>query len=138
MKKNILNVKDLFAQVVSLELTTFDGEPTGVTLSVVGHDSRQYKDLEKRLLPYYLGKPLTPQGSINLMSLSPEEISQVNELKLQMTLACIVGWDAEVFGQPYSPEATTELFGKPEATFIVEQVEAFVSERANFFQRSKK
>jgi len=97
---------------------------------LVGTDSRQYRDLEKRLFPYAGKKPT---------DLTSQEIDNISKLKLDISISFIVGWDNdEAFGQPYTPEYAVELFSKPEAKFILDQVEAFVSERGNFLQSSKK
>jgi hypothetical protein len=145
MTKKTVSIMDLFAKVSELELMGEQQEigktpggqpiyefvnPTGVKLKVVGTDSKQYREAERKMLPY-AGKKLT--------DLKPEELEKIAALKRDMVVSFIVGWDNdEAFGAPYSPEYAKELFTKPEANMIMEQVEAFAQERANFFRPSKK
>lgn len=128
--KSKLSITDLFAKTVELELKDFDGELTGIKLKMVGTDSKQFRDAEKKTLPYYgkSSKDLTP---IELL-----ELAQINK---DMVLSLIVGWDNnEAFGGEYSPELASSIFGQEKAKFLLDQVEDYAKERSNFFRTSKK
>ncbi|TDK63552.1 hypothetical protein [Sapientia aquatica] len=129
-KATIKSITDIFAKVSELDIKDFDGTSVGVKLKMVGTDSKQYRDAEKKMLPF-AGKKIT--------DLSSDDIEKIAALKKEMAISFIVGWDnEEVMGAPYSPEFAQQLFSREEASFILGQVEEFAQERANFFRPNKK
>ena len=129
-KTTIKNIADLFAKTVSLELNDYDGNPTGIKLQVVGTDSKQFRDAEKRTLPYF-----------NKLKgdLSPEDLSALSDINKEAIISLIVGWDNDdAFGGAYTPELAKSIFVQEHAKVVLDQVEVFAKERANFFPRSKK
>lgn len=124
------SIQDLFAKTVTLELNDVSGKSTGLKLKVVGQDSKQYRDAVKSLYPFAGKDPL---------KLTSDELDKMQQLKVETTVGFIVGWENDdAFGGEYTPEYAKTLFGRPEAKFILDQVEVFAAERANFLSGSKK
>jgi len=107
-----------------LPVTLPDGTATDVVLRVLGHDSTPFRACAKRFA----------QGMLDDSKPKVEELEQQNA---ELVASCIIGWkglskDGEPL--PYSKEQAVELMLKPELNFLREQVEKFVSVRANFFR----
>lgn len=125
----IKNIADLFATAAELELTDYQGTPTGIKLKLVGRDSAQFKEASKRMIPY---------ADRKVTEMSQEELTTSNRLKLEMITSCVVGWNNdEVMGGAYSVELANEVLTKPEASFILDQIAAFLVVRDNFFRPIK-
>ena len=128
--KQVKHIADLFAKTVSLELKDFDGNLTGLTIKVVGIDSKQFRDAEKKTLPYF---------NKTKGDLSPEDLAALTEINKDMVISLIVGWENDdAFGGEFTPELARSIFEQEHAKVVLDQVEAFAKERANFFRTSKK
>lgn len=146
-EKKFTSITDLFAKVSELEimtlgdevkdeygqLTYINQEPTGLKLKVVGQDSKQYREEQKKMMPYAMYLKKTPNEI-------PEEVLiKIAEIKDSFAIEFIVGWNNdEAFGGPFTKERAKEIFSAPEARVILDQVEEFVKTRTNFFRSNKK
>lgn len=119
-----MKLTDLLPKVAKLKvLHPISKEPLGLTLHVVGHDSKQFRDTYREILKSTQGK-------------KEADLLELEKSNLRLVAACIVGWDAEAeeaFG-PFSTARALEIVAMDELSFIKEQVEAFISERSNFFR----
>lgn len=126
-----MNILQLRPQVKELEIKLPTGESTGIIFKVVGQDSKQFKAVSGKWIELSLdaakGKKVNPD--------------QMFQARAEMAAACVVGWsnldDENDLPIPYSPEKALELLAQPEFSFIVEQLDAFVTERVNFFRKSE-
>ena len=126
----IKSITELFAKETELELKDIDGNLTGIKLKVVGTDSKQFREAEKKTLPYF-GKAKS--------DLTIDELMELTEINKAAIISLIVGWDNnDVFGGEYTPELAKAIFEQEQARIVLEQVEAFANVRANFFRGSKK
>ena len=126
----IKNIADLFAKVSELELKDIEGNLTGIKLKLVGADSKQFRDAEKKTLPYF--------GKLKA-DLIPSELEELAKINKDMIISLIVGWDNdEVFGGAYTPELAKAIFEQEQANIVLEQVEEYAKVRTNFFRTSKK
>jgi hypothetical protein len=120
-----MDLSDLFPIARDLEIKMPDGTPTGIVLKVVGQDSKEFRNFAKRIASQVMSR---------------EDKVSVDELEKQgaeAVAACIVGWTSFLTNGeplPYSPEKAIELMATPELAFVREQVEAYVTQRANFFR----
>lgn len=123
-------LNDLLPQTYLLEIKV-PGNPelTGLHLELVGQDTANFKKYAK----------IIAQKSINMQKGKEElDIVKFEADNQRLVAACIVGWDCpEVFGE-YSEKAALELVQHPGLSWLVEQVEAAVKERENFFRGNKK
>lgn len=122
----MINLTRLFPLVQTLEIKFPDGSPTGLKLKVVGQDSKQFREVAKQYGQQMLGSDSKP------------DIDLLEKQNTELIASCIVGWD-EVIGDDgnpvmYSPENAKALVGTPELTYIRNQVEAYIGQRANFFR----
>ena len=124
-----LLITDLFAKTSEMELKDFDGNGTGITVKLVGQDSRQFKEGELKMARYIGKKPA---------EITEEEVKSIMKIKLDTAISLIVGWSNDTaFGGAYSVELAQSTFAQPEAAILLSQIEAYVGERANFFRTSK-
>jgi hypothetical protein len=125
----VKHISDLFAKVADLEIMNINGEPTGIVMKVVGTDSKQFRDAEKKTLPYFGKKP---------SDLSAEELAALAQINKDMVISLIVGWyNNEAFGGEYTPELAKAIFEQEQAKIILEQVEDYAKKRGNFYKTSK-
>jgi hypothetical protein len=141
-----MELHNLFPITVDLEVIMPTGEPTGITLKVVGQDSKQFRDASKKIAATMIGRDEDEKPDVELLEAQ----------SVDMAAACVVGWtglehqvqNEEVNEQgetivktrleplPYSSAKAVELLSMPQLTFMRQQVEAFVSKRAAFFRKS--
>ena len=119
-----MELSDLFPISKELPITMPDGSPTDVVLKVVGHDSKRFREVAKKYAQQLMGDD---KPSVELLE----------KQNAELVAACIVGWSGltkEGVVLDYSEDEAMSLMLKPELTFIREQVERFVAQRANFFR----
>ena len=120
-----MELKSLFPRAQELVITTPDGTPTGLKLQLVGQDSKEFRAIAKRLAQRQLDKTKTT-------------VDEMESDNAAMAASCIVGWPESLTMEglpfPYSPTNAVLLMMNPQVNYIREQVEAFVSERVNFFR----
>lgn len=125
-----MELSQLFPISTDLDIILPTGESTGIKLKVVGQDSKQFREVSKRIATSMLGKE--------------EEKPDVEALERQgaeLAAACIIGWSGLTEGGieiPFTQQKAVELMLMPELTFIRQQVEVCVSKRASFFRKSEK
>jgi hypothetical protein len=122
-----MEITDLFPIAQDLRVLFPDGTDTGVTLRVIGSDSSKFRAVAKKYAQLSLGK-------------EHPTVDEMDNQNAELCAVCVVGWTGLTENGeelPYSQEKALELMRKPELTFIREQVEGFVSKRANFFRKSK-
>lgn len=123
--EQLMELTSLFPIAADLAITLPSGEETGIVFKVLGQDSTAFRKGAKAMASAFQqdDKP------------TPDVMERINN---EIYAGCIVSWSGlEENGAPlaYSPEKALELIAKPELTFIREQVEAFVSKRAQFFRK---
>ena len=122
-----MQLSQLFPLVVPYALVhPVTGEPMGVVFNLVGHDSKQFREKARNIFKAKQGK-------------TSEDFIQTENENQDLVASCIVGWNAEAdeaFG-PYTPERAAEIVKMDELVYVREQIEMFVSKRANFFRTSK-
>lgn len=123
-----MQLSSLFPQRAEYELIhPITGDATGVVFKLVGHDSKQFRDKAREIFK-------AKQGKKSDDFLATEIENQ------DLVAACIVGWNEgaeEAFG-PYSERRANEVIKMDELVYVREQLELFVSKRANFFRPSAK
>lgn len=123
-----MKLQALYPHTTTLDIKDGVGNPTDIKFSMVGADSKQYRDAAKKAAKSVLGKD--------------KEISQdydlIEKSNAALYAACILDWtgleDESGAPVPYSQTKALEFMMTPELTFIREQVEAFVFKRAEFFR----
>ena len=119
-----MKLADLMPKVAKLKvLHPISKEPLGITLHVVGHDSKNFREAYREIVKSTQGK-------------KEADLLEMEKNNLRLVAACVVGWDAEAeeaFG-PYTQSRALEIVSMDELSFVKEQVEAFISERSNFFR----
>jgi hypothetical protein len=121
-----MQLQNLFPTAADLPITFPDGTATGIVLKLVGQDSKQFRDVAKRMAGSMLGQQDKP------------DVEALDKQGAELAAACIVGWSGIDDGDsslPYSSAKAIELMSMPELTFIRQQVEGFVSQRTNFFRK---
>lgn len=120
----MVTLKDLMPQASRMELMHPVMGALGIYIEVVGQDSLQYRQVTKQLMKARLdrdGKKM--------------DVEQMEKDNAALIASCIVGWSDDGVFDAYTPERAKELMVMPELSWIREQLEAFVSERANFFRK---
>lgn len=123
-----MDIRNLKPKTRELTIVLPTGEPTDIVLTVVGADSKQFRETSlKWATKYFDGDKKT----------NPADILHS---RCEQAAACIVGWkglEEDGVPIPYSPEKALELMMMAELHFVVDQIEQFITERANFFRRSE-
>lgn len=120
-----MDISALFPIAQDLRVLFPDNTDTGVTLRVVGSDSSAFRAVAKKYAQKYLGA-------------ERPSVDEMDEQNAELCASCIVGWTGLTENGedlPYSAAKALELMSKPELGFIREQVEGFISKRANFFRK---
>ena len=117
---------DLKPCSAKLELLHPSNPEHNVFVDVVGYDSKQFRDLGKRIAKEDLDK-----GPDNKLV----DVDVIEKRNAESVATFIVGWDEEVFG-PFTQVKAIDLMLDPELSWIKEQVGAFISKRSNFFRKS--
>ncbi|MDR2945992.1 MAG: hypothetical protein LBV79_04525 [Candidatus Adiutrix sp.] len=103
-----------------------DNSDTGLRFHLAGPDSEIYRRAESAAR----NKSLARQTKTKLTA------EMVDEQVLEHLLAVTIGWEGLVYnGQPleFTSDNLRHIYTEPRLRFIREQVEAFVSDRQNFF-----
>lgn len=115
-------LKDVRPSFVRLALKhPGSGEDIGVTLHIVGKDSKQFQDLmvvfaKERAEAEAAGKPL-----------------DALEFGKRIVCAAVIGADGD---EPFSPEELRAMLDSGEYNWVVEQVNEVLQDRASFFKGS--
>lgn len=119
----------LLPNVAKMELTHPTLGATGITLSLIGQDTKVFRDKAKIIAKSMVGK-----------TSKDIDIDVMERQNLELAASCIVGWtgiqDDDGNELPYSPDKAFELMTDPGLRFLREQVEEFIAERKNFFRVS--
>lgn len=111
------------------------GEPTGVVFKLVGLDHDKPRTLDRRFAKQKIQKA---QKSGTLKNVIKSwDFEETQDQKIQMICACIVGWSGLTKGEKelkYSEKAAYDLLSDPTLAWIVDELEKFVSDRANFMK----
>ena len=120
------SIADLLPSTSNMEIVHPAKGPMGIHLTVTGWDSIQFRKASKKVAQTRINKP--------------DERLAVDDLEkdnAELAAACIVGWDApEVFGE-WSYAKSLEHMMNPGLTWLREQVEVYVRERAHFFRKDE-
>lgn len=120
-----MELSSLFPIALDLPITNFHGEPTDISLKVVGPDSKQYTEVAHRFRQ-------------KLMTGKEPTADEMEEMVVHLAAASIVDWHGFVDKGapiPYSKEKAVEFMKDPELKFVRDQVEQFTAERAKFFRK---
>lgn len=121
-----MKLENLLPSVAKMELNHPVNGPTGIFLSLIGQDSKVFRDKAREIARNLNDK----QGKVNPLDLEKQNV--------ELVACCIVGWsDEEAFG-PYSPARALELMQMDELSWVKEEVESFIKERSNFFRGTGK
>lgn len=104
-------------------------EIKGMTVTVCGMDSERYQEIKQRKVQ----ETLDQKSSRKAKKLSAKELAEAGVRDLA---DLTIGWTGFEFGKdeyPFTPENAFKLFTNPQYKWLVEQIDAFVSDRANFF-----
>lgn len=129
-----MNISNLFPVAQPLAIVLPNGEDTGIVFTVTGQDSREFKDTAKK----WAAKQLEQSADRKKQNIN---IDEIEKQRIELAVACIIDWkgvqenDEDV---PFSKQKCKELLSIPELSFIIDQVEQFVTERANFFRKAEK
>lgn len=123
-----MNIRDFAAKPFDLELlnpTTKEG--LGVTITIVGKNSRQFKD------KFYEVVDRAQQAGQDKKT-QAEKLKAAEEQSAELIANCIIGWsDDEFFGGEYTFERAYELVNDPTLSWVREQIDAAIVEESHFF-----
>lgn len=120
-----MDIASLFPVARDLPIHDGNGNPTGIVFKVVGQDSKLFREITKRHLRVVHENP-------------KQDVDYFMTLSTALVAACIVDWTGMTESGvelPFSQAKAIELLDSPGALFIREQVEAYTSQRANFFRK---
>lgn len=127
-----MQFSNLLPVAVDLAITMPDGSDSGVTLKLVGQDSKQYLEAAKRTV--VLQDEIRQAKAVTV-----ELLDKVQQDAAERIASHIVGWTGAIDEHgsqiPYSREAAIELMSNPGTLHVREQVERYASERQHFFRR---
>jgi hypothetical protein len=119
-----MKLSQIMPQVTPMELKhPLTGVGLGIIFNLVGHDSRAFREKARELMKQKQGK-------------KEEDFLKLEQDNQDLVAACIQGWNDEAdeaFG-PYSVQRANEVVKMDELVYVREQIELFVSQRANFFR----
>jgi hypothetical protein len=121
-----MDLANLLPAQQELVIKLHDGTPTDVVFYLVGQDSKAFREVSKRHAQAYLAA-------------SKPDVNVLEKQNAELLAACIMNWKGlSENGNPvpYSSDKALELMLMPELTYIREQVEQFIAQRANFFRKS--
>lgn len=104
----------------------------GVTITLMGADSKEYQALRRKLQNARL-RNVTSRGKMRVTS------EEIEDEALQLIVAATKGWTGVVIEgveQPFTMENAKSLFTR--FPWIREQVDEFINDRANFLGNSSK
>ena len=121
-----MKLEALMPTVAKMELVHPAKGPMGVYLHLIGQDTKAFRDKARAV-----AKALNDKKN-------KVEFDQLEQQNIEMVATCIVGWSDELSGEDgfgtYTPARALELMQKEELSWVKEQVEEFVKDRANFFR----
>ena len=122
-----MKLKDLAARAIEVELKhPVTKEALGVKISIVGKNSRQFKD------KFY--ETVVQAQKDSKEAPNAERLKLAEKRSVELIAACIVGWDdEEFFDGPYTPEKAYEIIEQPELSWVKDQLEAAIVEDGSFF-----
>jgi len=130
-----MDIKKLQPQVTKLEiLNPADDSPTGVVFSLIGQDTKQFRDLDRKSDKQMVLKAMRGECT-------PAEMEKLEKQDAELAAVCIVGWtglEENGVELQYSPAKATELMANPEFALIKKQIVDFIGERKNFFRPAGK
>jgi len=105
-----------------------------VTITLLGRDSDAYR----RTAASQQNHRLREASKGRRQQLTQEQLEAES---LELLVACTTGWSGVGLGPedplPFSPANARRLYADPHMSFVREQAEGFIAERANFFRDSK-
>lgn len=104
----------------------YDADGKAVTVRVVGNDSREFKAALSRI-------------SAKLNSKKKSTLEQAEARSVELIAACVKGWSGLYEGKEpieCTPENVTRVL--TEQSWIRDQLDAFIADRANFFPSAPK
>lgn len=123
---------------VKKELIMVDGTKTDIILHLISTDHPEYKKLDRKLTLKNFKKFADKKGGIDMSVSNLDEILDNSEAtNIERAAICIVGWEGMTEGgKPFSfsHEKATKLLSTEGADWIVDFVNEFVEERANFIK----
>lgn len=122
-----VTLQDLAAKPIQVELKhpTTD-EALGVTVTVVGKNSRRFKD------KFY--ESVAEAQNETKEAPNADKMRAAERRGVELIAACVIGWsDNEFFGGEYTAEKALEIIGQPELSWVKDQVEAAIVEDSHFF-----
>ena len=121
-----MDIKSLHPSTQVMELVLPSGDKTGIKLTLQGTDTKAFKDAAKAFTQRQLErKDKTP------------DVNELEKQRIDLAVVCLVGWEGlqeDDVDVPFTKAKAKELLSTPELGFIVEQIEEFVTQRANFFR----
>lgn len=122
-----MKVQSLLPKAQKFEVKLPTGEATGVVFTVVGQDSAQFKSAAKAFAQRQL------DAKDKRM-----DVESMDKQRIEMAAVCLTDWSGldDEFDQPlaFSKEAAISLLSNPGLGYLVDEIERFVTERANFFR----
>lgn len=106
-----------------------DGKPMSIT--VVGMDSDRFRKAERSIANQRLRQAQRRRSS----TMSMEDIEKET---VRAFAACTLDWSLQMGGKPlpFSTDEAVKLYGNPDYGWIREQLDDFMSDRANFSKAS--
>ena len=115
-----------------------DGTKTGVVLHLIGTDNPKYKEFDRQLSIKNLKKMADKSGNISFDINNLEDLLENNEkTAVEKAAICIVGWDGLTENGKaisHSHDNALGLLKTEGMEWVVDFVNAFVSDRANFIK----
>lgn len=111
------NIRQLAAQPLNVHLVHPVLGDTGIFVKVVGPQSKQFRD-----------------ALTHFESLSEEQQKDPVE-NARVFTSCILSWDPEDFGEPFSVEAAIRIFLEPENSWIANFLTKVVKDHTLFFRK---
>jgi hypothetical protein len=122
MKISHLRTTDLANEGQAFEIKLPSGKPTGVKITVLGQDSRVFRERVAEFRRQVAGKDMA-----DVVGMSEQEA-------MTTRLACTVMWegleDEDGKPLPCTPDNAREFYES--APWVAEQVDAFMGNRSNF------
>lgn len=114
-----------------LEIKMPDGSLTGIKFKLQGQDTKAFREAAKA----FASKQMERRGG-------PVDLDEIEKQRIELACVCVVDWegveepdtDGNLYNVPYTKAKAKELLSMSESSFIVEQIEEFVTQRANFFR----
>lgn len=104
-------------------------EIKGMTVTVCGMDSERYQEMKRRKMQNALDEKANRKPKkLNAKDLAEAGMRDLAELTL--------GWTGFEFGKedyPFTTDNAFKLYTNPSFKWLVDQIDEFVSDRANFF-----